>query len=286
MSEMPEPVIVNDTQYYISTELEKKLPNLYVNAQKTRNRNIIKKLDIPDTKYIFANKTKTNGLWNVLTADAKMAKLLISKDWIDTFIQNTQNTQTQTKMIKVRKVVNTTSVVDTKVDTNVNNDIDIADKAVIIEPVPPVLHLDDNEKFHDTDGNVLEIMTCGERHEDSIYFDMTDVSKAFEMPNLRHSLMHKNGAYTRGQDYKVFNTSKRRTTKHELTGVTTNKRTFLSYSGLLRVVNVTRVVSINQECIQCWLNNLNLSFRKNTEHTLPNGQKKNGNNLPCNRFRS
>jgi hypothetical protein len=117
-------------------------------------------------------------------------------------------------------------------------------------------------------------MTCGERHEDKIYFDMTDVAKAFELPNLRIVLANKNGSYIRGQDYKVFITPKRSASNHQFTGVTTNKRTFLSYSGLLRVVNVTRVVSINQECIQCWLNNLNLSFRKNTEHTLPNGQKK------------
>ena len=47
----------------------------------------------------------------------------------------------------------------------------------------------------------------------------------------------------------------------------------MTYDGLMRVVNVTRVVSIKQECIKSWLNNLNLGFRKNTEHTLRNGKK-------------
>ena len=41
MSEMPEHIIVNDTQYYISVELEAKLPVLYENSQKSRNRNVI-----------------------------------------------------------------------------------------------------------------------------------------------------------------------------------------------------------------------------------------------------
>ena len=231
---------------------------------------------------------------------------MISKDRIDTHLTHKQS---KTKVIKRKKFVNTTSLVDTKVDDDIVDtkvaidivdtkvdidivdtkvDIDIVDtkvdidivngiddtnEVVIIEPLPPVLHLNDNEKFHDIDGNALEIMTCGERHEDSIYFDMTDVSKAFEMPNLRYSLMHKNGAYTRGIDYKVFVTPKRSEIIHQLTGVTTNKRTFLTYNGLLRVVNVTRVVSIKQECIKSWLNNLNLGFKKKTEHTLRNGKK-------------
>lgn len=34
--------------------------------------------------------------------------------------------------------------------------------------------------------------------------DMTDVLKAFEIPNLRFLQMHKNGAYTRKIDYTVF----------------------------------------------------------------------------------
>ena len=50
-------------------------------------------------------------------------------------------------------------------------------------------------------------------------------------------------------------------------------RQLIKGNGLLRVVNVTRVVSIKQEYIKCWLNNLNLGFRKNTEHTLKNGKK-------------
>lgn len=280
---MPTPINVNDTQYYISGELELSNPGLYVNARKTKNRNVIITLQIPETEYIFANKTKTNDLWNVLTEKSKIAKLLISKDWIDIYLKHKQS---KPMTIRRKRTVNTTSIVDTKVndtkvdiydivDTKVDIDIDIDDtnEAIIIEPVPPVLHLNDNEKFHDTEGNALEIMTCGERHEDRIYFDMTDVSKAFEMPNLRSSLMHKTAAYTRGQDYKVFITPQRGVKNYNLTNVITNKRTFLTYNGLLRVVNVTRVVSINQECIKCWLNNLNLGFRKNTEHTLRNGKK-------------
>ena len=302
MSEMPEHIIVNDKQYYISVELEEKLPVFYENARKTKNRNVIVTLQIPDTEYIFANKTKTNDLWKVYTAKTKIAKLLISKDWIDTFLKNKQS---KTKIIRVRRIVNTTSVVDTRadakidttvevkpiendivdtkvdndididdtkvdndtddtnniVDTKVDNDIDDTNEAVIIEPAPPVLHLDDNEKFHDINGNTLEITTCGERHEDHIYFDMTDVSKAFEMPNLGIALRHKNGAYTRGIDYKLFVTPKRTRVNYSSTIVasnetsnetsnekTTNKRVFLTLSGLIRVLHVSRTKNAVHYC--------------------------------------
>ena len=274
MSEMPEHIIVNDKQYYISVELEEKLPVFYENARKTKNRNVIVTLQIPDTEYIFANKTKTNDLWKVYTAKTKIAKLLISKDWIDTFLKNKQS---KTKIIRVRRIVNTTSVVDTRadakidttvevkpiendiVDTKVDNDIDIDDtnEAVIIEPAPPVLHLDDNEKFHDINGNTLEIMTCGERHEDLIYFDMTDVSKAFELPNLRITLYNKNASYIKGTDYKVFITPKRSVTNCYTTNETsnetsnektTNKRVFLTLSGLIRVLHVSRTKNAVHYC--------------------------------------
>ena len=296
MSEMPEHIIVNDKQYYISADLELSNPDLYVNARKTKNRNVIVTLQIPDTEYIFANKTKTNGLWNVLTEKSKIAKLLISMDWIDTFIKNKLS---KTKVIRRRKIVNTSSVVDTKADakidtkvevkpiendiddtkvendididdtkvendididdTKVENDIDIDDtnEAVIIEPAPPVLHLDDNEKFHDINGNTLEIMTCGERHEDRIYFDMTDVSKAFEMPNLRITLYNKDASYIKGTDYKVFITPKRsvticyttnETSNETSNEKTTNKRVFLTLSGLIRVLHVSRTKNAVHYC--------------------------------------
>ena len=267
----PTAVTLNNTQYYISAELELSNPDLYVNARKTKNRNVIITLQIPETEYIFANKTKTNDMWNVLTEKSKIAKLLISKDWIDTYLTHKQS---KTKVIRRKKIVNTTSLVDTKVDddivdtkveidivdtkvddtkVDIDNDIDDTNEAVSIEPVPPVLHLNDNEKFHDIDGNALEIMTCGERHEDSIYFDMTDVSKAFEMPNLGRTICNKVSAYRRGFDYKVFITPKRTIINYDSTNETsneksnetsnentTNKRTFLTLSGLIRVLHVSR----------------------------------------------
>jgi hypothetical protein len=78
---MLETINVNDILYYKSSELEKYQPDCYVNARKTKNRNIIVTLKIPDTEYIFVCEKKTcpNNVWSVSTAKSKIAKLLISK---------------------------------------------------------------------------------------------------------------------------------------------------------------------------------------------------------------
>lgn len=105
-----------------------------------------------------------------------------------------------------------------------------------IENAPPILYLDDGEKFHDADGNVIEIETRGERHEDKIYFKVKDVSVGFGMPKLDKTMMN-DGGYTRNLDYKVmFNRSAVINNDHQ----TIKKCLFLTYEGLLRVLFVSR----------------------------------------------
>lgn len=104
-------------------------------------------------------------------------------------------------------------------------------------PAPPLLELEFDEKFHDDDGNVLEIETRGERDHDKIFFRVQDVMTAFDMPNLDKSLLHVNTNYKRGVHFETFirvenfypNKSK-----------TSNKKPkpslFLTYVGMLKVL--------------------------------------------------
>jgi hypothetical protein len=106
-----------------------------------------------------------------------------------------------------------------------------------VENAPPVLYLDDAEKFHDADGNVIEIETRGERHEDKIYFKVKDVSVGFGMPRLDKTLMNKEKGYTRDIDYKVmFNRSAVTNGDHQAI----KKCLFLTYEGMLRVLFASR----------------------------------------------
>ena len=106
-----------------------------------------------------------------------------------------------------------------------------------VENAPPLLYLEDSEKFHDADGNVIEIETRGERHEDKIYFTVKDVSVGFGMPNLNDTLRQKESGYRLNIDYKyMFNRSAAINYRHE----PIKKCLFLTYEGLLRVLFVSR----------------------------------------------
>lgn len=50
--------------------------------------------------------------------------------------------------------------------------------------VPKLLVLDDDEKFKDTDGNIAEIETRGDRNHRNVYFLASDVMKVFEFKNI------------------------------------------------------------------------------------------------------
>ena len=78
--------------------------------------------------------------------------------------------------------------------------------------------LDDEEKFHDNEGNVVEIETRGEREHDKVYFLAKDVAMAFEMPKLMDTLTDKRrDGYKNNIHYQYFSQvgSRRRREPHD-----------------------------------------------------------------------
>ena len=101
------------------------------------------------------------------------------------------------------------------------------------------MELEPHEKFHDTDGEILEIETRGRRHVDEIFFRVRDVMKRFDMPKLKDALIHKEGGYERGLHFTTFTVAviyghNKNNTKKPV------KSLFLTYHGLMRVLIVSR----------------------------------------------
>ena len=117
-----------------------------------------KKIDVSDFKW--GSKHKSG--WKSCSADYPKGKLLLKADWVHE---------------NVPKMA-------------VNKDVKYE-----YEEAPNVLHLDEEEKFKDVNGNVLNIEVRGERHEDKCYFKVKDVSKAFEMDNLQRIIIDKDTKY-------------------------------------------------------------------------------------------
>ena len=207
--------------YYLADELKRLNPIYFAGTSKTI-RKIIERKNIPNTDYIYATLFKKQ--WRICDTGCKKGKLLLTKDWSDINIQLNQN-----------KINNEIDIDNNIEDNNINEDINVISEEQILE-APDILTLEDNEKFRDSDGKIIEIETRGKKHQDKIYFKVKDVSMGFGLPNLTESLVKEDRGYERNIDYVTFNrqlldNSQQYSIKPSL---------YLTYNGLLRVLYVSR----------------------------------------------
>lgn len=140
--------------------------------------------------------SEIKGKWNSSDGSSrKCDKLFVSTTWVNNYLPNVEN----------------------------------------IEDAPEIIILDDNEKFKDNDGNILEIETRGERIHDKCYFRLRDVAKGFEMKNLRMIILDSRKKYNENIHYKYFMCK-----SVALDNNTTYKKVFLTYHGMLKVLFSSR----------------------------------------------
>jgi hypothetical protein len=109
-------------------------------------RELVKKKEITD--FIFAKLI--DKTWTVSDGKSrKYDKVFFKKS----FIQN------------IPEINNENIIVD-------NNNIQLA---------PDIIELENNEKFKDADGKIINIQTRGERKIDNIYFKVKDISNGFNI---------------------------------------------------------------------------------------------------------
>ena len=227
--------------YYNSKDLFN-YDKLFYYGCKSKPRTIITKKNIPETEYIFANQ-KLNE-WNISTASCKKAQLLISKKWVDRFFFKIP----QEPIIDIKPDITEPNIIqdETTFDDIVLNEVKV-DKDTI-EYAPELINLKDNQKFRDSDGNIIEIETRGTKQYNNIYFKVSDVSQGFDMKNLYKSLLNKDRSYERNIHYKTFliglinnqnDTNKNNNVIND-DDHTIKKSLYLTYNGLLRVLFVSR----------------------------------------------
>ena len=234
---------INGTAYHNSKDMLTLNP-VFFKGFTTTPRRIIERKKIPATDYLYATMEKGKG-WNLSTNECKKAQLLISTNWTNTNrFFGTLNAATNEVVGKVVNEVVSASAENEVVSEAMNEVMSEAMSEAMEEPevsvknAPPILHLSDDEKFHDVDGRVIDIETRGERHEDMIYFKVKDVSIGFEMPGLNHVLINMGGGYKRDIDYITFNRYINDVSKNMNKPCKTTL--YLTYEGLLRVLFVSR----------------------------------------------
>ena len=179
-------------------------------------REMIKKKNIEEDKYIFARQ-KTDNNWIIANGKStKVDKVFFIESIINSIPELTNNT----------------------IEQNITDDKGN-------EKAPPIIYLSDNEKFKDECDNVLEIETRGVRNEDNIYFKVKDIEKQFDMPNLKIHIIDEKASYELNTDYKFFLCEKKTnsfisTKKKSNDKPTIKKQLYLTYLGMLRMLFVSR----------------------------------------------
>jgi hypothetical protein len=167
-------------------------------------RKTILKQNIPDDQYWFASFSERTEQWSKSIPENKKAKILISEEWV----HNNLPKFTGNKEVYKYK------------------------------PLPPLLELNDHEKFRDQAGNVHEVEVRGDRSKTGIRFSCKDIARVFEM----HSIESNINKTLDNSDYEVFCSDKN----------TRGNRTvmFVSFKGLLKIIFASR--SMVAEQFQDW----------------------------------
>jgi hypothetical protein len=270
----PLPLQMGQQEYYNSKDLQAYKPEFYYGCT-SKPRNIITKKKIPKEEYVYATFEKLTKKWNPTEESCKKAQLLISKQWVDeNYFKPSSSSSSSSSTIEKNKIVvmkkktlqpqqpqppQTPQTPQRESEVLPVHEYEEEEEEVLeeenghqqqeVENAPPILYLDDAEKFHDADGNVIEIETRGERDRKKIYFKVKDVSVGFGMPSLsknilRHKYVDVENGYEYGLHYKAF--------KRVPSGETNKQEMalYLTYKGLLRVLFVSR--NRNVDKFQDW----------------------------------
>jgi hypothetical protein len=206
----PTSVAIGGFNYFNSKHL-KEYDQVFYHGTSRSHKHIISRKTIPSLEYFYAGYSKRHG-WLKSKDQANppnRAHLLLSEKWV---IANVPKMMSKPERAK----------------NALEDDSDCVG-------APPLLILKEEEKFHDNDGKVFNIETRGRREPGKVLFYAKDVSAAFDMPNLRKTLMNVERGYIRNKHYNVF-----------VSGKVINdyfvphKSLFITYKGMLKILFSSR----------------------------------------------
>ena len=221
----------NNIEYYLSDDIYNEEPESFIGCSKT-TRLIIEKKHLKEDEYIFAKYIKSSSEWILSEEKYKLAKLFITKEW------------THNNLIKYKP--------------------EKTDEDLKIESMkaPEILLLNDDEKFKDVNGNILDIEVRGTRNMNDIYFKVSDITKVFKIGDVTHSLLRKESSFIHNIHYKLFKIPIMPERHIQTNKKIYNKHLFINFRGLTKLLYISR--SNNAEHFQDWANNILFTHKLGT----------------------
>jgi hypothetical protein len=243
--------VINDMRVYDALHIRAKAPD-YFKVCSTTILDILKKMMIPDTEYIFASCSRT-GVYKECTNTYKNRRILFKADWAEQNVPGfyivtakspaPPSTTAPTKPVPRHVPVASPMppVPPDKLATKAPAPLVPAPSAAsttkpakTYPPAPPLLNLEDSEKFVDADGKIYNIEVRGERHYDKIWFRAKDVESMLNLENIRSILGQ--DSYEEGQHYRTFGVQIVYTIGADQKQNKIEVRIFLSYWGLVKML--------------------------------------------------
>jgi hypothetical protein len=229
---------LSDKEYYNCDDLIKKDKEFFKNCE-LKIRNVIKWKKIPADKYIYGYKV--DGNWKKSNAKYNKSKLLLLREYCDNNIKLLEEEEKieekQEEEIKKNNKINKklpikkTEQKINKVIEEIQEENKNEDEVEVLEKLPPLIELKDDEKFKDENNLPLDIEVRGIREHDKIYFKCADIMIAFNMLNLNSTILHKNSDYVKNIDYVVFIGLGRNQS---------DKKLFITFEGMIKILYVSR----------------------------------------------
>lgn len=207
----PKSFIIDNQNVYLAQEIYNYDPAFFTGIS-GRIRSIIEKKKLKDDDYCWGYIKGDKWIKSIM--NYPKAKLLLKEEWVVNHVPKMMD-QVKQELYKY-------------------------------EEAPPILELENEEKFKDKNGKIIEIEVRGERKHNKCYFKVKDVSIGFEMSNLNKVLLNSNTIYELDLHYKIFTVKK--SDNVELTS--SKKSLYLTYNGMLKVLFSSR--SGNAESFQNW----------------------------------
>lgn len=199
---------------YYKAEDVKEIDSMFFTGTSRTVRRIVELKKIESSQYLYATLSKAHG-WRLSSDQNKPssnAALLLRVEWVHTNVP---------KMM-TEKITEPQS-------------IQYGEKKYL--EAPPIFQLEDDEKFRDSDGNIFEIETRGERTSKGVYFLVKDVAIAFEMPNLNTTILNNvSSEYIENDDYKTFVCAR----IDSIQPMTYKPSLFLTYEGIIKTLYCSR----------------------------------------------
>jgi len=192
---------IEGNKYYLADETKKTYPKVFKGCQNSRA--LIQKQHLSVNCYVFARKT--SGQWEKSNGKSyRDDKLFLRCKWFDKKYGE-----------------------------------DLSDYENDVPDAPPVIELEDNEKFYDNEDNVIEIEVRGERAHDKCYFRVSDVMEGFGMKSLHINILNIKSGFKKNIHY-VYLMILGNSSEHKI------EKLFLTYKGLLRVLFTSRKQTVDK----------------------------------------